>query len=563
MFLISIAAASLFYLAWSLIALEINYRRASSMGIPLVRLPIDPLNIFFQVFESHAWKILDRLPIPLPTFAQYARRGWYFKDKATSHLKYGPIWALVTPRDIHILLSDAEAVHEVFARRNDFVRPNKMYKLLEVYGPCLPTADQPNWARQRKILATPFNENVMSFVWNETIHQTLELIECWTDPQTIEKGILSVARDSRTLSLNIMAAIGFRRRFKFESSTGSEDIELVEGKMLDYRDALSIVLDNSILLMLLPPQYLVSTWLPKKLRKIGKAAADFKSHMVRMLNEETASLNRGEKGSGSLMTSFVRALDAHSKEDSTSTAGHKGLSIDEIFGNMFVINFAGHDTTANTLAFTMLYLAIHPDIQDWVAEEVREVMQGSKPQDWVYNELFPQLKRCRAILLETLRLHPPILALPKWTNEHPQNLRVGDRTIVIPPYSGVSPSVLASHTLPQYWPEPLVWKPSRWIVRETPESEESVYTPPEGTYYPWSDGPQICLGVRFSQVEFVAILACLLRDHRVSVVSDGTETEEVITARVIEVIENCDFQMLLRMIDPDKITLRCQPIKAE
>lgn len=119
-----------FYLAWSLIALEINYRRASSMGIPLVRLPIDPLNILFQVFESHVWNLLERIPfvIPyLPGWTRHARRGWYFKDKASSHLRYGPIWALVTPCDIHILVCDPEAVHDVFARRNDFVRPSKMY----------------------------------------------------------------------------------------------------------------------------------------------------------------------------------------------------------------------------------------------------------------------------------------------------------------------------------------------------------------------------------------------------------------------------------------------------
>jgi len=124
-----VVAFVLFYLAWSLIALEVNYRRATSMGIPLVRLPVDPLNILFQVFESHVWKIIDRLPVEnlLPVWMRYARRGWYFKDKASSHLRYGPIWALVTPCDVHILVCDPEAVHDVFARRNDFVRPNKMY----------------------------------------------------------------------------------------------------------------------------------------------------------------------------------------------------------------------------------------------------------------------------------------------------------------------------------------------------------------------------------------------------------------------------------------------------
>jgi hypothetical protein len=50
------------YLIWSLVAMEINYRRASSMGIPLVRLPIDPMNIPWVVLEPSLWRLLDRLP---------------------------------------------------------------------------------------------------------------------------------------------------------------------------------------------------------------------------------------------------------------------------------------------------------------------------------------------------------------------------------------------------------------------------------------------------------------------------------------------------------------------
>lgn len=257
--------------------------------------------------------------------------------------------------------------------------------------------DVHNWPRHRKVMATPFNENVMSYVWDEALNQTQELLEWWDEPKLVKEGIPSVSRDARVLSLNIMAAIGFRKRFKFEGSAEPEDFNYDESQMFDYRDALSIVLDNCISLMLFPPTLLSKSWMPKKLRRIGKAAFDFKSHMVRMLAEESDALHKGEKGSGSLMTSFVRALDQHSHEE--GSGANKGLSEDEIFGNMFVINFAGHDTTANTLAFTMLYLSLHPDIQAWVNEEVHKVTRDLKVHDWNYNELFPKLKRCRAILV--------------------------------------------------------------------------------------------------------------------------------------------------------------------
>ncbi|KAH7408317.1 cytochrome P450 [Phaeosphaeria sp. MPI-PUGE-AT-0046c] len=558
MIVAAIVGSLVLYITWSLVCLEINYQRAVSMGIPLVRLPIDPLNIFFQVFESHAWKVIDQLPVAslLPTWTHYARRGWYFKDKATSHIRYGPIWALVTPRDIHILICEPQAVHEVFARRNDFIRPIKMYSLLEVYGPTISTADQANWPRHRKVLATPFNEGAMSFVWDESLRQTRYLTNDWAKREGDKVGFSSVSVDTRTLSLNVMAACGFRRSFDFKSSSEEEGTK----GTYSYRDSLQIVLDNVILIMLIPRRHLNYSWLPRNLRVLGKAAADFKVHMTRMLEEETSMMKRGEKGSGSLMTSFVRALDTHQKDNIEATTT-KGLSVDEIFGNIFVINFAGHDTTANTLAFTMILLAANPDVQDWVREDILRVTEGLDVADWHYEKLFPQLTRCRAILHETLRLYPPILALPKWTNEAPTSLRIGGRTVVIPPFSGISPTVLASHTHPDYWPEPLSWKPSRWVVSDSTDTGETLSVPEHGKFYPWSEGPQNCLGVKFSQVEFVAVVACLLRNSRLSIVPNAGESPDDTLKRVRDVTEDCDFQMLLRMKHPEKIRLYCHAVE--
>lgn len=115
------------YLTWSLITMEMNYRRAATMGIPLVRLPVDPLNIPWVILEPLLWRFLDRLPVDWGTFGRYSRRGWHFKDKARSHTQYGPAWALVTPRDIYVYVSDSDAIHDIFLRRGDFLRPSKMY----------------------------------------------------------------------------------------------------------------------------------------------------------------------------------------------------------------------------------------------------------------------------------------------------------------------------------------------------------------------------------------------------------------------------------------------------
>jgi cytochrome P450 len=157
--------------------------------------------------------------------------------------------------------------------------------------------------------------------------------------------------------------------------------------------------------------------------------------------------------------------------------------------------------------------------------------------------------------LETLRLYPPIMALPKHTYSTPQALKVGDRTVIIPANTYTSPNILALQTHPKYWPEPLVWKPSRWISGST--GQEELVKPKNKAYYPWSDGPQNCPGVKFSQVEFVAVLALLMHSHSMVIAKEVSESEEEAKQRVKSVVDDCDMQILLRMKDSERVRLRC------
>ncbi|KAK5633167.1 hypothetical protein RRF57_008881 [Xylaria bambusicola] len=82
--------------------------------------------------------------------------------------------------------------------------------------------------------------------------------------------------------------------------------------------------------------------------------------MTKVIDREKTAIKNEEAGSGGLVTSLVRATDHTSK---------KGvLSLEEALGNIFMINFAGLDTTANVLAFLVVRLASEPSIQDWLFE---------------------------------------------------------------------------------------------------------------------------------------------------------------------------------------------------
>ena len=130
--------------------------------------------------------------------------------------------------------------------------------------------------------------------------------------------------------------------------------------------------------------------------------------MLNQIADEKQLIAEGKPGSGSLVSNLVRASEARPEvtggyNEKTITAGRsndlKALSVDEILGNIFVYNFAGHDTTATSLNYAVLLLVAHPEAQDWIAEELNFYLDNENSETWRYDAVFPKLKRCLAILV--------------------------------------------------------------------------------------------------------------------------------------------------------------------
>ena len=190
-------------------------------------------------------------------------------------------------------------------------------------------------------------------------------------------------------------------------------------------------------------------------------------------------------------------------------------------------------------------------------------MLGDRPQEeWSYTTDSPRLKRCLAVLLETLRLYTPV-PIAKSTGREPQALKVGDKSIIVPPNTLVIPNHIAVHTHPKYWGnDALEWRPSRWIHKKGNESsqfdDESVMTSLKGSFIAWSEGVRVCPGKRFSQVEFVAAMAGLFGNWRVEPVPVRAWRENMENARerVMRLVKSDTGQvLLLQMLHPERAPL--------
>ena len=187
--------------------------------------------------------------------------------------------------------------------------------------------------------------------------------------------------------------------------------------MFNYRDSLALILENSLLILILGPKFLTQKFLPRSWSRIGQATVDFKFHMTEMVNEEKRLIIQGKPGGGNIINSLIRASEEISKSPKsagTESPGIRGLTEDEVYGNIFVYNFAGHDTMAITLNWALYLLAARPEVQNWISEEICSVITDDHSSTWNYNEIYPKLSRSQAVLVSNslylilAHLSPPL-----------------------------------------------------------------------------------------------------------------------------------------------------------
>ncbi|KAI4108318.1 MAG: hypothetical protein LQ339_002219 [Xanthoria mediterranea] len=547
------------FVVWTTFSIFRNYQLAQRIGLPIVISPVSTLNPFWILLWRGFPAVLSlkHLPLGLGTWARCTSMGWAFQDKHKLHAEIGPLFTLVTPAANEVTVADPEAAHAVLARRKDYIKPAAMYEQLNVFGRNLNTVEGEEWQRHRRLTAPSFNEKTSSLVWEEARRQARDMASSWSrqGPQ----GTTEVVADTATLALHVLTCAGFGESYPFNQGVR----KVAKGHAMTYRDSLALCLSNIITFAIIPKRYLSTSFFPQKLRKLGQAVQEFQQYMEEMLARERDSGANGTSETPNLMSALVRASDedAHAK-DSGQHSSKLGLTDEEIFGNIFAYNLAGHETTANTVAYALVLLAAHPQYQDWVREEIMQV-QDTLAGD--YNSNFPRLQRCLAVMYETLRLYGSIVFIPRAASLESQKLvnRKGDE-FVLPPSTSVNLNVQALHTDPKTWgPDSLSWRPSRWFTgsnRRTPSEKETesqtFISVPKGSFIPWADGPRVCPGQKFAQVEFVAVIATLLGKYRVKPVLEAGQTEADGRKSLLEMVDDSAiFAITLQMNQPRKVAL--------
>lgn len=160
------------------------------------------------------------------------------------------------------------------------------------------------------------------------------MLRYWTGAPN--RSIATIADDTRTLTLNVMARAGFGQSFHFEGRDEQKSPPTDTSVEISYRDSLQIILENCILILALGPKFLSKPWLPRKLQRLHKACDSFQKHMTTVYEEAKRALVDSQVGGQrNLMASLVRASQRNEADHKLGTGGGSGgLTEPEIYGNM-------------------------------------------------------------------------------------------------------------------------------------------------------------------------------------------------------------------------------------
>ncbi|KAM3872700.1 cytochrome P450 4T8 [Diretmus argenteus] len=195
----------------------------------------------------------------------------------------------------------------------------------------------------------------------------------------------------------------------------------------------------------------------------------------------------------------------------------QGLSDEDIRAEVDTFMFAGHDSTASGISFTLYCLACHPEHQQLCREEIIHALDGKDTVEWEDLSKLPYTTMC---IKECLRLYPPVPGTGRKTTKP---IRFFDGRTV-PKGCIVGVSVFGIHRNAAVWENPHVFDPLRFLPENA--SNRSPHA-----FVPFSAGPRNCIGQNFAMNEIKVVIAMTLK--RYQLIEDPTKKPKLLPRLVL------------------------------
>jgi cytochrome P450 len=373
-----------------------------------------------------------------------------------------------------VLLSHPDYVEDVLVTRAHlFHKGRALERARRLLGNGLLTSEGGFHLRQRRLVQPSFHKARIAGYARTMISRAERTSERWQDGESLD-----IVSEMNRLMLTIVGDTLF-------GTDVEGDADVVRLALVDMFEAFPITMSPLAPILERLPLPVVRRYL--------KAQHALDSLIYRMIAQRRAHPD----DRGDLLSMLLLARD----ED------HDGSQMTDrqVRDEVMTIFLAGHETTANALAWTWLLLARHPDVESRLHRELDEVLGGRAPQP----EDAARLPYTRRVLSESMRCYPPAWTLGRKAME---DFVIGGYTVPAGTLI-LMPQYLLHHDA-RFFPDPEVFDPDRWL----PERQVGR---PKYAYFPFGGGNRVCIGESFAWTEGILVLAALARRWRLELLDSA------------------------------------------
>ncbi|KAJ7464545.1 cytochrome P450 [Mycena latifolia] len=443
--------------------------------------------------------------------------------------KYGPVYQIpVAFGQSRIILCDPKAVNHFYSMERSIYVKTKVTRdvISNLFGQGLVWAEGESHKRQRKALTPAFSNTAIRRLTSIFYDSAYKLKGYWdaSIDNTPDGAIIDVEHWQITtpfnLSLDSIGIAGFSHDFR---SLDGEYAAVAEAF-----DSLSFegggVLSNLAFVLLVGTQLSFFAKLPTHRNRImgnlRRSISVIADGLLEKTRREKKSHVTDETADRSVIGLLLKAEDDEAELQMNET---------EVMAQVNALLLAGYETTSISLTWALIELAKQPEKQAKLRKEL--VQFGATDPTW--DQLVSGLPYLDAVVLEILRLHPPV---DNTTREamvddvipisEAITTASGDvvNSIAVPKGSLITVSMRCMNRSEVFWgPNAKEFEPERWL---TLDDDPLRATEIQGHRHliTFIDGPRICLGKSFALAEFKAALSVLIRNFTFEF-PDGPETE--------------------------------------
>ena len=405
--------------------------------------------------------------------------------------EYGDVFRLKGAIGQATILGSPELAHEVLVERySRYQKKSLSYAVLRILmGNGLVTSEGEFWRGQRKLVQPAFHRKRLDAIFAMMVDRVSDLVTRFKEIAMSGEAVDLTPYLSH-LTLDIISRAMFSSDVQGAASQVSKHIHIL--------NAYALRMIRNPWLFLLPKRIP----LPFTSCPVGSL-----NSMNRIVNGIIQSRRKQPAEHDDLLSMLISAT-----EEETG----RGMTDEQLRDEVMTIFVAGHETTANAMAWLLYLVSKHPDVEQKLLAEIA----AKFPEGGLNSANIHAFTYVRELIEESLRVYPSIWSIGRRCTEADElggyQIPIG-MNVVVP--------IFYFHWSERFWKDPQKFDPSRFSPDRRPPPQSLVYMP-------FGAGPRSCIGNHFALQELMIMTILFYRAFRFRLEDQfAVEPDPLITLR--------------------------------